>query len=132
MCIRDSSEAVVLEAADLRGVNLMGHFDFAHARGADFSGAQMAADMRNQSMGLIHTQFNSADLREARFTGAALGHVGFRFAHLEGADFRNAQLQDADFTGAYLAGADFTGAALPGAIFEGAHLEGVRGLTLPR
>ena len=104
------------------------HFSFDDMRGANFSRAHMTVDSANQSMGLLRTEFMSANLDGADFTGAGLGRVTFRFARLNGARFNGADLHEADFTGAYLTGADFTGANIRDAIFRSATLTGTRGL----
>ncbi len=123
-----ADQAATFVGADLSDASITVHFSDDDMRGANFSHAHMAADMRNQSMGLLRTEFMSARLDGADFTGAELGHVSFRFAKMNNARFRGADLRDADFTGAYLAGADFTGANVGGATFEGADLTGVKGL----
>jgi uncharacterized protein YjbI with pentapeptide repeats len=124
-------EAVKLTGADLSGARVTARFHFADLRGADLSGLHASADMRNQSMGLIRTEFTSADLSGATLVGAGLGRVDFKFAKLKGADFRNADLTHADFSGADLTGADFSGATLTGAVFDSALLTNVKGLDLP-
>jgi uncharacterized protein YjbI with pentapeptide repeats len=123
-----ADQAAIFVGADLSDASITVHFSYDDMRGAKFSHAHMAADMRNQSMGLLRTEFMSARLDGADFTGAELGHVSFRFAKLNNARFTGADLRDADFTGAYLAGADFTGANVSGAAFEGADLTGIKGL----
>lgn len=123
-------EAATFVDADLSGASLTVHFSYDDMRGADFSGARMTVNMANQSMGLLRTEFMSANLDGANFTGAGLGHVTFRFAKLNRAHFNNADLTDTDFTGAYLTGADFTGATVRGATFEAATLTDVKGLDL--
>jgi uncharacterized protein YjbI with pentapeptide repeats len=106
----------------------MARFSLDDMRGANFSHATMAADMRNQSMGLIHTDFSSAKLSGANFAGAALGHASFRFADLTGANLSGADLRHADFVGADLTGANLTGADATEADFDGARLKDARGL----
>ena len=56
--------------------------------------------MRNQSMGLIRTDFSRANLADANFEGAELAHVNFEFAKLQRANFSGADLSNADFAGA--------------------------------
>jgi uncharacterized protein YjbI with pentapeptide repeats len=121
-------QAAQFVGAGLSDASITVHFSYDDMRGANFEGAHMAANMANQSMGLLRTEFMSANLDGANFTGARLGHVTFRFARLNGARFNGADLSNADFTGAYLAGADFTGANVHGATFEGATVAGIKGL----
>jgi uncharacterized protein YjbI with pentapeptide repeats len=121
-------QAATFVGADLSDASITVHFSFDDMRGASFSHAHMTVNIANQSMGLLRTEFMSANLNGADFTGAGLGHVTFRFAKLNDARFNGADLTSADFTGAYLSGADFTGANVRGATFEGATLTGVKGL----
>jgi uncharacterized protein YjbI with pentapeptide repeats len=121
-------QAAIFVGADLSDASITVHFSFDDMRGANFAHARMTANMANQSMGLLRTEFMSANLDGADFTGAGLGHVSFRFAKLNGARFNGADLGNADFIGAYLTDADFTGADIHGATFEGATLTGAKGL----
>lgn len=121
-------QAATFDQADLSDASITVHFSFDDMRGANFSHAHMTVNMANQSMGLLRTEFMSANLNGADFTGAGLGHCTFRFAKLNDARFNGADLSNADFTGAYLTGADFTGANVQGATFEGATLTGAKGL----
>jgi uncharacterized protein YjbI with pentapeptide repeats len=113
--------------ADLSDTSATVHFSFDDMRGVNFTGTRMSV-LANQSMGLLRSEFKSADLRQANFTNAGLGRITFAFAKLEGAIFRGADLTRADFTGAYLQGADFTGAKLDKATFDGADTTGTKGL----
>ena len=65
------AEAARFTAANFGNTRITARFAFDDLRGANFSGAKMAADMRNQSMGLTRTDFASANL-----TGAGLGAKG--------------------------------------------------------
>jgi uncharacterized protein YjbI with pentapeptide repeats len=121
-------QAATFVEADLSDASILVHFSFDDMRGANFSHARMTVDMKNQSMGMLRTEFISARLDGADFTGAGLGHVSFRFAKLNNARFAGADLRNADFAGAYLTAADFTGANVEGATFESADLTDVRGL----
>ncbi|MBV8094633.1 MAG: pentapeptide repeat-containing protein [Acetobacteraceae bacterium] len=123
------SEVANFTGAKLRGAQVQARFSLFDMRGADFSGAHMAADMRNQSMGLMRTEFAGADLRGANFMGADLGHAVFSFARLGGANLSGANLAFADFSGADLTGADLTGADATAADFRGATLTGAKGLA---
>lgn len=108
------AEAATFVEANLSGARIMARLSLDDMRGANFSRAKMAADMRNQSMGLIHTDFSSAKLSGANFSAAELGHVSFRFA----------DLTRANLTGADATGADFDGASLRNAL----GLDAVKGL----
>jgi uncharacterized protein YjbI with pentapeptide repeats len=121
-------QAAIFVGADLSDASIIVHFSFDDMQGANFSHAHMTANMANQSMGLLRTEFMSTNLDGANFTGAELGHVNFRFAKLNGAHFNGADLSYADFIGAYLTDADFTDANIHGATFEGATLTDTKGL----
>ena len=62
------------------------------AQSADFTGAKMGADMKNQSMGLMRTDLSGANLSGADFSGADLGRALLRFANLTGAKLIGASL----------------------------------------
>ncbi len=123
-----SAEIATFIGANLSGAHIMARFSLDDMRGANFSHAKMAADMHNQSMGLIHTDFSGAKLGGANFSGAKLGHVSFRFADLTGADLSAADLRDADFSGSDLTNANLTGSDATGADFDGAILTNAREL----
>ena len=102
---------------------------------AKLVGANLGADMRNQSMGLMRGVLKSADLEGADFTDADLSRVDLEFATLKGANFTGANLMSAQ-----LGGADMTGAMVKGANFNKADvnsttlkkLKGVDGSNLDR
>jgi uncharacterized protein YjbI with pentapeptide repeats len=141
--------SVQFSGADLRGTNLAGARVIGDLKRARLDGAILrnlrgAADMRNQSMGLMNARFNSATLDGADLTGADVSRADFSFAHLARAHFVGAKVVRGDFSGADLSGADlsnadfsestfidtdFTSAKLDGARFDGATWRGVRGLT---
>lgn len=122
-------EAARFVEANLSGAHIMARFALDDMHGANFSHAMMAADMRNQSMGLIRTDFSGANLVGANFTGAHCAYASFRFARLAGANFSGASLLHTDFSGADLKGANLTGADATGADFGGADLNGATGLN---
>jgi uncharacterized protein YjbI with pentapeptide repeats len=115
--------------ADFSGARIIARFSDGDLRGADFAHANLGADLRNQSMGLLHTEFIDSDLRGASFAGANLAYADFSFAKLQGADLRGAHLHRANFSGANLTGADLTGADAAEADFGGAVLTGAKGLA---
>jgi uncharacterized protein YjbI with pentapeptide repeats len=120
-------EAAKFVGANLSGAKVTARFNLDDMRGANLSHIRASADMRNQSMGLIRTEFSQANLADANFQGAALAHVNFEFAKLSRANFSGADLSDADFTGADLTDADLTDAKTTGADFTNAVLRGVKG-----
>jgi uncharacterized protein YjbI with pentapeptide repeats len=122
------AEAPIFTGANFSFARVQGHFAGFDFRGANFFHANLAADMRNQSMGLIRADFSGALLDHANFAGADLGRALFRFAKLRGANLRGANLLRADFTGADLTGADFTGADITEADFSQAVLTDTKGL----
>jgi uncharacterized protein YjbI with pentapeptide repeats len=125
-------EAAKFVGANLSGAKVTARFSLDDMRDADLSHLRASADMHNQSMGLIRTEFARANLANANFEGAALAHVNFEFAKLRRANFSGADLSDADFAGADLTDSDLTGAKTTGAKFTSASLGGVKGLSPPR
>jgi uncharacterized protein YjbI with pentapeptide repeats len=122
-----AQEAATFVGANLSGAKVMARFNLDDMRGADLSHLRASADMRNQSMGLIRTEFSQANLTDANFQGAALAHVNFAFAKLSRANFSAADLSDADLTGADLTDADLTGATTTRTDFTNAILQGTKG-----
>jgi uncharacterized protein YjbI with pentapeptide repeats len=123
-------EAAKFVGANLSGAKVTARFSLDDMRGADLSHLRASADMRNQSMGMIRTDFSRANLANANFEGAALAHVNFEFAKLEHANFAGADLSDADLAGADLTDANLTSANTARANFTSASLAGVKGLSL--
>jgi uncharacterized protein YjbI with pentapeptide repeats len=122
------AHAPIFTRTNFSGARIVARFSRFDLRGADFSGAQMGVDMRNQSMGLMRTDFTGANLEGASFAGADLGRALLSWANLRGVSFRGARLRMASFVGADLRGADLTDADAAGATFEKAKLEGATGL----
>ena len=117
----DLSEARV--AANLEGTSL---------RGAHLAQADGAADMRNQSMGLMRTVLRRANADGADFSGARLARADLEYARLRGANLENVDLArslmgGADLTGARVAGLTLSGADLAGALLL--ELEGEEGIN---
>ncbi|MGD9658178.1 MAG: pentapeptide repeat-containing protein [Methylocystis sp.] len=106
------------DGADFAHARLAGDLTGASARGANFADADLSADMKNQSMGLMRAVLRSTALEGARFHNANLASADLRFAKAARADFSNANL-----TGADAAGADFTDANWTGAKTEGLDLD---------
>ena len=111
----------VLDDADLSTARLPANLTKASLKRAKLTGADLSADMRNQSMGLIGSVLRSANLEGADLTGAKLSRADLEFASL-----RNANLSGADFSRAKLGGADLTGARVDGADFTGADLDSAK------
>jgi uncharacterized protein YjbI with pentapeptide repeats len=123
-----AAEAPTFRGANFSGAHIiarLGRFDL---RGANFHGAKMAPDMRNQSMGLMRSDLSGADLAGADLSMADLSWALMRFANLTGANLTGANLSEADLYGADLTGADLTGANATEADFGGALLKDTRGL----
>jgi uncharacterized protein YjbI with pentapeptide repeats len=121
-------EAPIFVRANMTGATVVSRLGFADLTGANLSNAHMAADMHNQSMGLMRAEFPSADLTDANLAGADLGHALLRFANLTNANLAGANLTQADLIGANLGGADLTGANLTGADLRDAKIESAKGL----
>jgi uncharacterized protein YjbI with pentapeptide repeats len=120
-------EAASFVGANLSGAKITARFNLYDMHGANLSHIQASADMRNQSMGLIRTEFSQTNLNDANFKDASLAHVNFQFAKLARANFSGADISYADFTGANLTDADLSGANTTGAVFTQAVLKGVIG-----
>lgn len=125
------AEAPIFRGANFSGARIVARFSRFDLRGANFTKAHLGADMRNQSMGLMRTDFAGADLTDANFAGADLSRALIRFANLTRANLAGANLEKADLAGADLTDANLTGANLAGADFERAVLTGVKGYEPP-
>ncbi|SFK62708.1 pentapeptide repeat-containing protein [Methylocapsa palsarum] len=98
------------DGADLTGARITADFSRSSFHKAKFKDANLSADMKNQSMGLMRGVLKSADARDADFEGANMAQTDLQFANFSGANFTGASLMGAD-----AGGADFRGAALGGA-----------------
>jgi uncharacterized protein YjbI with pentapeptide repeats len=123
-----AGEAPTFAGANFSGAHIIARLSRFDLRGANFSGAKMGADMKNQSMGLMRADLSGANLAAANFSRADLSRALLRFADLTGTNFKNANLYGADLSGADLTGADLTGADATEADFGGAVLTNARGL----
>ena len=72
-------------------------FTNASVTNAKFDGADLSADEKNQSMGLMRGAFNGANLSGSSFNGANLARVMMEFAMLRGADLTDANLRGGEF-----------------------------------
>jgi uncharacterized protein YjbI with pentapeptide repeats len=89
--------------------------------GAKLDGADLSANEKNQSMGLMRGTFKSTTLDGASFKGANKRRVLIEYSSLKGAD-----QTDASLTGSELAGTDLTGANVTGADFTEADVNSAR------
>jgi uncharacterized protein YjbI with pentapeptide repeats len=126
------AEAPTFKAANFSGAHIIARLAHLDLRGANFFGARMGVDLRNQSMGLMRCDLSGANLAGANFTKADLRLALARFAKLTDADLAGANLTEADFSGADLTGANLAGADATDADFGGAVLTGTRGLDTVR
>ena len=94
-------------------------------KGANFKDADVSADMKNQSMGLMRGVFRSTDLEGASFQNANMARVVLEYARLRGANLR-----DANLMGSELAGADLNGPYVAGANFNQADVNSARLVSL--
>ncbi|HWK40011.1 MAG TPA: pentapeptide repeat-containing protein [Hyphomicrobium sp.] len=114
-----------LPGADFSHARIAADFSRADLRGANFAGANLSADMKNQSMGLMRGVFKSSKLEGASFKDANLSRAVMEYASL-----RDADLSGANLTGSELAGADLTGANVAGANFNQADVNSTRLISL--
>ena len=132
-----------LKGANLSGARLIGDLRRANLERAVLTKMDGAADMKNQSMGLMRANIVSANLRGADLSGSDFSRADFSFSDLSGAnlagtrlsgaelsgtDLRGANLAGADLRGSRLIDTDFAGADLSGADFTAATFRSVRGL----
>jgi uncharacterized protein YjbI with pentapeptide repeats len=122
------AEAPIFKRAKFVGAHIIARLSRFDLSGADFTGARMAPDLRNQSMGLMRTDLSGANLSGANFSKADLGFALMRFANLTGAILSGTNLAGADLSGADLTDADLTDADATEADFGRAVLSGARGL----
>ena len=114
--------SIQLQGANLKGANLSGARLIGDLRRANLEQAVLtrmdgAADMKNQSMGLMRANIVSANLRGADLSGSDFSRADFSFSDLSGANLAGAKLSGAEFSGAELRGANLAGADLGGSKF---------------
>jgi mxaJ protein len=134
-----------LKGANLSGARLIGDLRRANLEQAVLTKMDGAADMKNQSMGLMRANIVSANLRGADLSGSDFSRADFSFSDLSGAKLAGTKLSGAEFSGTDLRGAslagadlsgskfidtDFTGANLADANFTAAIFRGARGLAV--
>src|SRR5436190_220056 len=111
-----------LSGLDLSALDLSNTiFRAARLNKTKLAGANLGADMRNQSMGLMRAVLKSANLERLNARGADLSRVDLEFASLKGADLTGASLKRAQ-----LGGADLTGVTVIDTDFDGADLASVK------
>ena len=133
----------ILRHANLARARLIGNLRRADLSGAILTHVNAAADMRNQSMGLMNavlantkavgadlsdSDFSRADLSFADFSGARMRRTQLIRADLSGANLTGADLSQANLRDAQVIDTDFSKANLTGTDFTGATFRGVRGL----
>jgi uncharacterized protein YjbI with pentapeptide repeats len=114
-----------MENTDFTGARIAADMSRSNLTGARFDDADLSADMKNQSMGLMRGVFKSANLESASFAGANLARVVLEYATL-----KNASLKGANLAGAELGGADLTGADVTRADFAAADVNSARLVAL--
>ena len=117
-----------LRGADLSHSRITADMSMTDLQGARFHEANMAADMRNQSMGLMRVVLRSAKLQGADLSFAQLSRADMEFAKLN-----EANLSNADLTRAKLGGANLTGAVVRNTVvsetdFDSSTLKELQGL----
>jgi uncharacterized protein YjbI with pentapeptide repeats len=110
-----------LDGADFSNAHVAADFTNASVTKAKFDGADLSADEKNQSMGLMRGAFKSTNLDGSSFKGANMARVMMEFASLRGVDLTNADLRKSE-----LAAADLTDAEVTGANFDGADLNATK------
>ncbi len=111
-----------LDGADFSHAHVAADFTNASVTNARFDGADLSADEKNQSMGLMRGAFKSAKLDGSSFKDANMARVMMEFASLRGADLTNANLRGGEFGAADFTGANVTGANFLGADLDSAHI----------
>jgi uncharacterized protein YjbI with pentapeptide repeats len=109
-----------LRDANLSGARIVANLQRADLRGANLSNANMGADMKNQSMGLMRTvlrmaKLDGADMRNVNAMRLDAGYASMRGVLLDNANFRGADLTGADLTNASVTGLNLSGADVSGA-----------------
>jgi hypothetical protein len=109
-----------LNFPEIIGTNHVGEDAFT---GADFTGATLARCVFG-TLDMSHTNFDRADLTDARLAHTRLNRASFEGAKCHFADFSHANCADVSFDSAHLGGAEFTGTDLIGARFRDAKVDG--------
>jgi hypothetical protein len=88
-----------LKGANLSGARLIGDLGRVNLEQAVLKGTDGAADMKNQSMGLMRANIVSAKLRGADLSGSDFSRADFSFSDLSGVNLAGATLVGAAFSG---------------------------------
>lgn len=131
------------QGADFDGVRFIGDLKKTNFTDAKLTHMQGAADMKNQSMGLMHTSMVDGIAVGADMSDSSFERAEFTFSDFSHAKMVNTKLYRADFSGSTLVGVDLTGADLRDALLinadltnanltnadlTGANLQGIKGL----
>lgn len=116
-----------LRNADLSGARIVANLQRADLTDADLRNADMGADMKNQSMGLMRTVLRSAILDGADLSAVNALRMDAGFSSMRGALLDNAVFHGVDLTGADLSHASVTGLDLSDADVSGAYLISLNG-----
>jgi len=137
-----------LAGAKAEGANLDGARFIGDLKKTNFTNAKMthmngAADMKNQSTGLMHTSMVNGVAVDVDMSDSNFERAEFTFSDFSHAKMVNTKLYRADFSGSTLVGAELTGADMHDALLinadltnanltntdlTGANLQGVKGL----
>ena len=101
-------------------------------RHARLDGADLSADMRNQSMGLMRGVLRSVILDGASLENANLSRAVLEFASLRGASLKGARLNGSELGGASFHDADVSNADFENADVTSTRLIGLRGRETAR
>jgi uncharacterized protein YjbI with pentapeptide repeats len=121
-----------LGGANLRNADLTDAVFMAKAKGANLEGATMVrikgeANMNNQSMGMLRTILDYANLENANLEDANLSFCTMQFGNLQNANLRGANLTWCDLSKAVFTGADMTGVNLTKAKLTGTVFKKIKG-----
>jgi len=109
--------------ADFSRARVAGDLTGASLRRAKFVEADLSADMKNQSMGLMRAVLGQAHAEGANFMAADLMSADLTFLHARGASFAGADMKGADAAGADFLGANFDGAKVQGLDLDSASID---------
>jgi hypothetical protein len=119
--------------ANLTGARCVGDLPQTNLENAALAKMGGAADVKNQSRGLICANVVSVNLRGADPPGAELSRAGWRSSELSGAHPSGSKFIDPNFSGAKSRGADFTAATFRKVKrLAAASTQGARGLPAAR
>ena len=88
---RDGYEKLKGELVHLSGVKMIADLPGADLRGANFDGATLGVNIKNQGMGQMRTDLSGANLACASFVGADLRHATLDSSSFKLGDFPHAE-----------------------------------------